>query len=101
VLDVESPTAKTLPVAFALGPAVPNPSEGDVRFHMALPKAATVTLAVYDVSGRNVGEPVAHRFEAGEHTLSWSAPQARAGIYFARLSTDGVVRARRSIVITR
>src|SRR5437899_2527254 len=44
------------PIEFSLGPATPNPTQEQVRFQLALPKAAVVTLRVYDVSGRQVGD---------------------------------------------
>lgn len=102
VLAAEPGGRGSIPAEFALGPAVPNPSGGETQFDLALPRESLVTLTVYDVSGRRVGEPVSRRFAAGQHSLHWQAPQeARAGMYFLRLATDGDVRARRSIVLMR
>ena len=102
VLATDPGGIASFPVEFALGPAVPNPSGGETQFDLALPRAALVTLTVYDVSGRSIGEPVSRRFSAGQHSLHWQAPQeVRAGMYFLRLATDGVVKAKRSIVLMR
>jgi hypothetical protein len=89
------------PLEFALGLATPNPTRGSTKFDLALPRAAQVTLAVYDVSGRRIGSEVSRRFEAGRHELYWRDPVASAGVYFMRLSTDGVLRAKRTVVLVR
>lgn len=101
MLAVDPPAGASVPAEFALGPATPNPARGSARFRLALAKAATVSLSVFDVGGRQVGEPVTRRFEAGEHELTWRASEAKPGVYFMRLETDGVTMARRSIVLVR
>ena len=101
VLDVDPPGGARLATEFALGPARPNPAWDEARFHLALPKEATVTLSVYDVSGRQVGEPASERLAAGEHELVWRPVSQRAGVYFAQLATDGVIRAKRMFVMVR
>lgn len=100
VLAVDPPGQK-VPTEFALGPATPNPTRDQARFHLALPKGAVVTLAVYDVGGRQVGDVVSQQLEAGEHDLYWRAPNNGAGVYFVQLATDGRFKAKRTIVMVR
>ena len=91
----------TLPAEFMLGPTTPNPTRGEAEFNLALPRPAVVTLSVYDVAGRQIGDPLNRRFEAGEQRLSWRAPRGGAGVYFMRLEVDGSLKARRTIVMVR
>lgn len=86
---------------FALGAAVPNPTRDQARFALSLPKAANVTLTVYDVAGRQVGGVVSRELQAGEHELYWRAPGDGAGVYFMRFAIDGTFRAQRMIVLVR
>lgn len=95
------PPGSDLPAELALGPPAPNPSRGAVRFTLALPEEATVTLAVFDVAGRQLGDPVSQHFGAGWHALEWSAPAGRSGVYFGRLIVEGRVRAERRLVLVR
>ena len=90
-----------LPTQFAMSAATPNPMAGETRFHLALPRDSRVTLRVYDVRGRGVGEVVSEMLAAGEHELFWSPPAGAAGIYFLRLETDGAFRASRRMVVLR
>ena len=101
VVSVDPPGGPRLPTEFAFGPATPNPTRDQAQFHLALPKAATVSLSVCDVAGRRVGDVVSRELPAGEHELLWRAPGSNAGVYFLRLATDGALRAKRTIVLVR
>jgi hypothetical protein len=90
-----------LPTEISFSAPTPNPSRGDVRFRIGLPEAAEVTFTVYDVSGRQVGDPVRRTFGAGWHQLAWSAPADHPGVYFARIGVDGALKATKRIVLIR
>ncbi len=95
------PPPEALPTELSFGAPVPNPTRGPARFVLALPEPATVTFVVYDVAGRQMGEPVSRAFEAGYHQLFWEGVAGHAGVYFARLVVDGRVRGERRIVLVR
>ena len=100
VVAVEPPGG-TATTDFTLGPAAPTPTRGRVHFRLVLPQAAEVTLAVHDIAGRQIGEPASRPLAAGEHGLYWEDPAARTGIYFVRLTVDGVLKAKRTVVLVR
>jgi hypothetical protein len=92
----------SLPVKLEFGPPVPNPARGEASFTLALPKAAEVRFEVFDVRGRQVGEPVTEHFDAGYHRVTWSPSDggaARAGVYFARVWVDGTKLTERRVVL--
>ena len=91
----------SLPKELSFSPPAPNPTHGDTRFTLALPQAARVSLTVYDVSGRQLGETVSEEMDAGWHQLFWRAPDGHSGVFFARLAVDGATRAERRIVLVR
>lgn len=90
-----------LPRTLAIGFPAPNPTRDATRLALALPRPATVSIAVYDVAGRQIGESRSTRLDVGRHALTWSAPSAPAGVYFARVAVDGELRAWRRIVLAR
>ncbi|NOT34660.1 MAG: T9SS type A sorting domain-containing protein [Candidatus Eisenbacteria bacterium] len=90
-----------LPHAIAIGPAFPSPSPGTVRFAVALPHAASVSLEVFDLAGRPVGALAPRAFAAGYQSLEWRAPLDHAGVYFARVRVEAVIVAQRRIVVVR
>lgn len=102
VLAVDPPGAGDgLPAQIAFGLPSPSPGRGAVSFALALPADAGVKLAVFDVAGRAVGEPLALRLEAGYHQLRWQPLDGRPGVYFGVLEVDGAVQGRRRIVMVR
>jgi hypothetical protein len=57
-----------------------NPAKGKVVFNLALPEPASVSLQIYDVSGRQVYELVAQK-SAGNYEIPWTL-KITAGVYF-------------------
>ncbi len=101
LLDV-APVATT-DVAFAA--PWPSPARGLVRFAFTLPRAASVSLSQHDVHGRRVRELSAARaLAAGPHELTWDTADRGneplgTGVYFARLTVDGISHVRRITVL--
>ncbi len=94
---------RTLPSALAFGAPRPNPSRAGVRFSVALPRAASVSLAVVDLQGRRVAGFPADSRPAGDWEVSWdgrddSGQSVAAGVYFARLDVDGRPFATRRVI---
>jgi hypothetical protein len=90
------------PAELAFGPATPTPTRGGVRFALALPRAARVTLAITDVSGRTVATPADENMGAGSRLLAWDGRTADGpaapGLYFARLRVEGHESVRRVVI---
>jgi hypothetical protein len=80
--------------AFRLDPARPNPTTGMTTIPFTLSRAGSVTLAVYDPSGRRVRGLMGGDLEAGEHQAVWDGRDAGgrkvpAGVYYYQLRSDG------------
>ncbi|MBI5167926.1 MAG: hypothetical protein HZA61_00415 [Candidatus Eisenbacteria bacterium] len=79
-----------------------NPSRGPVALRCTLPRAAHVRLAIVDVSGRRVRTLEDRDLAAGGHEFVWNGRDetgaaAPAGLYWARLDSEGEVRTRRIV----
>jgi len=83
------------PARLELGPARPNPFNSSTRFSVGLPRESMVELTVHDVAGRSVATLARGRFAAGVREFVWNGNGARDGVYFVRLSVDGVVLSQR------
>ena len=71
-----------LPDAFALFQNYPNPFNPSTRIAFAMPRAARVSLQVYNVLGQRVATLVEGELEAGRHQATWHASRFASGIYF-------------------
>jgi hypothetical protein len=87
VLDagtVDAPPPAAPALAFA--PPSPNPARGRQAFSYALPRPASVTLAVYDLAGRRVRILATGAQSAGTHAADWDlrderGAAVRPGVY--------------------
>jgi hypothetical protein len=76
---------------------------GAATFDFGLPKAGSVTLAVYDVSGRRIETLINGPLAAGRHTVTWRnrrhAGRTATGVYFVRYLTDGFNSSRKVVLL--
>jgi subtilisin family serine protease len=92
------------PVAeFSLRGALPNPlGGGEARFEYAVPRATEVSLALFDLHGREVAVLAGGPHAAGRHQATWSGEvdgrPAPSGVYFLRMRAAGISLTRRIVV---
>lgn len=89
----------------------PNPSVGTARLTLAVGRAATLRLTVFDATGRRVAAPFGREqsYQPGSWTLQWDSRSADGrplppGVYFVRLDghdAAGTIRRTARWVITR
>ena len=84
--------------------ASPNPARVGCSLYFALPRAAPVSLTIYDAGGRRVRELVSEALEPGEHVVRWDLRDAdgaacRCGLYFARLRSGDEAHLARVLVL--
>lgn len=96
VLAVE---ATSQPESVTLEPSSPNPvhSSGELRF--SVPSQTNVKLDVYDLLGRRITRLVDEAKPAGWHSVRFDASQLSSGVYFVRLSADGVQQTQKLTVV--
>ncbi|HVZ40301.1 MAG TPA: T9SS type A sorting domain-containing protein [Candidatus Kapabacteria bacterium] len=69
----------------------PNPFNGTTRISFAPAFAGLVDVTVFDGSGRPVKTLLRARVAAGEHAIGWDAGDLPSGIYYCRITLNGVV----------
>ena len=85
---VEEPRGE-VPRDFALEQNYPNPFNPVTTIAYRLPEASRVTLAVFDVMGREVARLLDGVEEAGSRTVRFDASGLASGVYFYRLQAGG------------
>jgi len=84
---------------FRLGQNNPNPFRGETTIEFALSADEPhVSIAVYDVAGRQVATLADGPFRAGPHTVRWNARGVATGLYFYRIVAGENVATRRLLV---
>ncbi len=73
------------PITFKLEKNYPNPFNPSTTISYQLPKAAYVTLKVYDVLGKEVEELVNENKSAGIYNVTFNADDLPSGLYFYKI----------------
>lgn len=77
----------------------PNPFNPSTTFSYQLPRESTVSLSVYDVSGRLVETIVNTTQSAGAYSLQWNAGHYSSGIYFYQLQAGEFQQVKKCLLI--
>ncbi len=94
--------APDVPARGLLLSAAPNPFNPVTTVRYVLPADAQVTLAIFDIAGRQVRTLFTGRQAAGEHSVVWrgtddSGRALGSGVYFCRLIAGGEARTIRMV----
>ncbi|MBI3193801.1 MAG: T9SS type A sorting domain-containing protein [Ignavibacteriae bacterium] len=80
-----------IPQSFVLHQAYPNPFNPTTTISFDLPEDAVVTLKVLDVLGREVATLAnGEQYKAGNHEIEFNADFLISGMYFYRITAQGV-----------
>jgi hypothetical protein len=91
-----------LPTSFALSAGRPNPFHENTAIQFDLPVAGTVSLVVFDATGRLVRSLVNGTMAAGRFVITWdgrneSSQRVSAGVYLVRLRAGSFAATQKSI----
>jgi subtilisin-like proprotein convertase family protein len=89
----------TLPETFALDQNFPNPFNPGTIIRYEVPRAAHVTLSVFDMLGREVSVLVNDTKEAGHHEIQFDASRLSSGVYLYRMLAGDFVASKRMVVL--
>ncbi|MDP8229195.1 MAG: T9SS type A sorting domain-containing protein, partial [Candidatus Electryoneaceae bacterium] len=88
VMDVIVTDGEKLPVDFGIMNAYPNPFNSRTTIAYQLPEHTSVSIQVFDVSGRVIATLVDGMVEAGRHSVSWNGANVPTGIYFCNMTSS-------------
>ncbi len=87
-----TPPEESLPSAFALTSAYPNPFNSTAVIDFDVPADQSISLAAYNTSGQKVADLAEEFYPAGRYHVVWQADNLPAGVYFLRLTGEEGVR---------
>jgi hypothetical protein len=77
----------------------PNPFDRTATIQFSLPASDAVDVGVYDLLGRRVERLFGGRLAGGAHEMPLDASSYAPGVYFLRLSSGGVVRTGKLMIV--
>jgi len=87
------------PNEFILRPAMPNPFNPGTIVRFSLPEADYITLAVFDVQGRQVANLVEGFTAAGVHEIDFDGSQLSSGVYIVHLKSSSAIASQKLLLI--
>lgn len=99
-----SPQPAALVEGFSLAQNYPNPFNPVTTIPFTLPKAANVTLVIYNSAGQPIRTLVSGNLSAGRHLLQWDGTDGAgkpvaSGVYLYRLKADNFKEARKMTLV--
>ena len=81
-----------IPETYKLRQNYPNPFNPETTIEFALPKAGTVTIKIFDITGREYESEINNLvLNAGMFRYNFNGSELSSGVYFYSLFTDGVI----------
>ncbi len=89
------------PAHATLDPNYPNPFNPSTVIRYYLPQKGRIELTIYDQAGRKVRRLVNNIQSAGRHSVIFNAQGLASGVYFSRLSVNGIPVQTRKLMLLR
>ena len=74
-----------LPATYSLSQNYPNPFNPSTTLEFGLPEPGRVSIVLYDIVGRETVRLADADFQAGYHSIRFSAANLSSGVYFYRI----------------
>jgi len=91
--------APGFPESASLSQNYPNPFNPTTTIRFSVGTYGHMSLRVYDLLGREVATLVNERLLPGRYTRQWDAIGLSSGVYYYRLSANGVVQTRKLLLL--
>lgn len=88
-LDITGVPDVVRPSALRFRVAGPQPFGRGTSLRFELPRDEAISIELFDVQGRRVGEPIQGNWSSGPHQLALDAQRLGSGVYMARLTAGG------------
>ena len=100
VLSIVTSTQHTEPpIKFVLGQNYPNPFNPVTTIRYEVPKAASLSICVYDVLGRLISELVNGEKSAGTYEVEFDGSGLPSGPYFCFMKSASLVQSRKLLLL--
>ena len=99
ILTSVKPGSNSVPASFMLFQNYPNPFNPTTMIGYDVPERSEVTLAVYDVLGRCVGELVNGEKLPGHYEVTFDASRLPSGVYLYRLQAGSFSETKKLVLV--
>ncbi|HEX2982436.1 MAG TPA: T9SS type A sorting domain-containing protein, partial [Ignavibacteriales bacterium] len=96
----------SVPTEFKLANNYPNPFNPSTRINYSVPKAANVSIAVYNILGKRIATLTNRPHNPGNYSVTWNGTndeglKVSSGIYFYTLTSDNSVSIIKKMILMK
>jgi uncharacterized Ntn-hydrolase superfamily protein len=77
----------------------PNPFNPSTTIKFSLIKNSSITLKVYDLTGKEIATILNTNLNAGTYNVKWEPNGLSSGVYYYKLSADGFTDTKRMVIV--
>ncbi len=88
-----------VPAEFRLEQNYPNPFNPSTAIRFSIVKSGFVTLKIYNSLGKEVATVLSENMPAGNHEVTYNASDLNSGIYFYKLSSNGMTETKKMMLV--
>jgi len=99
ILTETKPISNSVPDNYALSQNYPNPFNPVTKINFAVPKNGSVTLKIYDLTGKEVAVLVNGSLNAGEYRVSFDGTKLSSGVYFYKMISGDFSSVKKMILV--
>jgi len=99
ITAISNDRALNIPTAFNISQNYPNPFNSQTRIDFYLPKNSNVQFAIYDITGKLVGEFLNEQKTAGNHSINIDAANLASGLYFYQIKAESFTETKRMLLL--
>ena len=97
--NVNGSIPTSMPTAFSLSEAYPNPFNPSTSLDLTLYGDSDVSIMVYNVMGQMVGVLHEGNMSAGTHQITWDASELASGMYIIKANIAGDVLSNKVMLV--
>lgn len=90
---------KAIPGKFKVEAFYPNPFNSTTRLDFYVPITGSISIDLFDITGRKSAKLVNDEFISGNHTLILNGNDLSTGVYFVRVQSQGFNTVQKVVLI--
>jgi uncharacterized delta-60 repeat protein len=96
---INQSNGESFPTSFELQQNYPNPFNPTTTIKYSIPNSEYVTLKIYDILGREIGNLVNQREPAGNYYVNFDASNLSSGVYLYQIKAGSFIQTKKMILL--
>jgi len=92
-------TENLIPTTYNLSSPYPNPFNPTTTISFSIPQLGTVSLNIYDITGKLVTTLINEQLNIGYHSIDWDGTNQSSGMYLVKMESGEYVETQKLLLV--